>query len=870
MTAEGCEGISQDGRNILWFPDCEPGRAGSQTGNLTPLRGIPSPEMVGDGFIFIAFRQLCLICAVVAAWCGVCTTATAQNFAIGFPVAGQNPYAAPIFTVLDHSADAFYDSNWKSVLAYTGELGRDRCGADKQICGYYNAAYSTVNPVQFIANGNYVTDGVDGVSVLNYRGHSGYDYAYGIGTVVVAAADGDLYVPASDSVNNPAGTADPYCDFHTFYIRHRSGWTTWYLHTAAITVGTFSSSPHAQQCSDIYTAPSKLVSAGIYGTSDTFVAHITKGEAIATVGNWAYGYFGGVGYHLHFEVRRGCDVSTGTAKGCLVVDPYGWEWDRGDTIGQVHCLDNGPVCAAPQTAPLWDLSDWGIQQPVVMSAVLTGSPGSYTATISGQNFSTSPPAQITLWDQNNQYLAPTPNSVITSLTSNQIVAQLSISTPTDYALKVENPSGPRSVAVQLGIPAPSSSSPTATSVPLILDGQPAPGGGSIVSFGGFESFNNRSEAIVSVGIDTNNDGVADTFSDLLYAGGNLSTIAVSQFTKISDSSVHLLRNNNGDLTFADLSSGEPVAGIWVLPSGSTAPTEIIGSGQYCPSPSPCPLSGQQIITRLWGPLAFDDSGDVAFESSLLNVQTNATSCCFLFVYYASGHSIVKAVADGDPSPIGGTFDFVEDGPVTTFTANGDVIFDSQISGGSSSGGIFRFSQTQGVSKLVAQGDNAPSTIGGTSGYPEFGHIGGVSGGQLVFDAPVTGGVANQFIGVIKDVTVSPPTVTLVAYQGGQTQTPAGGTFSYQYNSSSLPFGHYGIEMPQIRADGQVVFYSNLSGAVASTGASTAEGIFIWNGASFQKIVVDGDQVSSGQTVTGVSSTAINDHGEVLYFAAKVQ
>jgi len=231
---------------------------------------------------------------------------------------------------------------------------------------------------------------------------------------------------------------------------------------------------------------------------------------------------------------------------------------------------------------------------------------------------------------------------------------------------------------------------------------------------------------------------------------------------------------------------------------------------------------------------------------------------------------VKVVAGGDPTPIGGTFSFVEDDPVSTFTATGDVLFDSQISGGASSGGIFRFSRTLGISKLVAQGDQAPSTVGGSLGYPEFGHIGAVSGQQLVFDAPVTGGVANQFIGVIKDVTVSPPSVTLGAYQGEMTQTSAGGTFSYQNNSSYLPFGHYGIEMPSIRSDGQVVFYSSLSGAVASTGASSSEGIFIWNGVGFQKIIVDGDQVSSGQAVSGVSSTAINDHGEVLYFAAKVQ
>lgn len=532
-----------------------------------------------------------LIWSQLAGLVGFCAPGAAQNFTIGFPIAGQNPYTAPIITVLDHSADYFYNPIHHSVVGYTGEMGKDKCGPSGQPCGYYNGAYSTTNPVQFSANGNYVGYSGDNSlarNVLNYRGHSGYDYNYVQGTVVVSAADGDLYVPASDPVNNPAGTYDPYCDYHTFYIYHGSGWATWYLHTAIITVGSFSSSQHGQ-CNG-------LEPAGTYGASDTFVAHVYKGQAVATVGNWADGYAGGVGYHLHFEVRRGCDISTGVTKGCLVLDPYGWEWDNGDTISQVRCLDSEIICASAQAAPIWNMGDWGIQQPVVTNVALTGSAGSYTATISGQNFSTSPPAQVTLWDQNNQYLAATlPNSAITIPSSTQIVAQLSISTPPNYALKVGNPNGPRSVAVQLGVSSPVSS------VPLVLDGQPAPGGGTIVTFKDFESFNNRSEAIFSAGIDTNGDGIADYFSDFQYSGGTIAAITAPGFTKISDEEVHVLRNNNGDIAFADAAYGEPVDAILVLPSGAPSATQIAETGTVCPAP--CPLGGGQVLVRLFGPLA---------------------------------------------------------------------------------------------------------------------------------------------------------------------------------------------------------------------------------------------------------------------------
>ena len=200
---------------------------------------------------------------------------------------------------------------------------------------------------------------------------------------MIAPADGGLYVPVSDPVTNYGGAADPYCDYHSFYIWHGNGRVTWYLHTSAIYDATFTASLHYKQCSNITTAPKNLVVAGTYGTSDTFVKQVKKGDPIATVGNWASGYSGGVGYHLHFEVRHCADFSTDSnghitaLRNCLVYDPYGWEWDDDDTIELTHCgprsgqTSLGPICASKQTAPLWE----GVQQPLVTKPIaLTGSP----------------------------------------------------------------------------------------------------------------------------------------------------------------------------------------------------------------------------------------------------------------------------------------------------------------------------------------------------------------------------------------------------------------------------------------------------------------------------------------------------------------
>ncbi len=257
----------------------------------------------------------------------------------------------------------------------------------------------------------------DDTKVLNYRGHSGYDYGYGQNTTIVAAADGVLYIPANDPVNDPSGS-DPWCDFHTFYIDHRNGWTTWYLHAHRLSdqlaAGLPPGVPHP--CNSGKTS---------HISSDERIALVHKGDPIALVGNFADGVEGSagvIGYHLHFEVRRGCDFANGKLQGCMIVDPYGWEWWTWDTIQSVVCKnDRTKRCAAAQTTPLWSLSDWNIRLPLVTNVSLAKSSNGFTATITGQNFDAD--ALVTLWSRQGQY--HTTNVAPSSPhTSTQIIAQL--------------------------------------------------------------------------------------------------------------------------------------------------------------------------------------------------------------------------------------------------------------------------------------------------------------------------------------------------------------------------------------------------------------------------------------------------------------
>src|SRR5579872_7280672 len=71
---------------------------------------------------------------------------------LGFPIKGQNPYTAPITTVLDHSGTDFYVPTHTGVLAYTGELALGRPGGNPPY-GYFSLASNPARSIPFVVNG---------------------------------------------------------------------------------------------------------------------------------------------------------------------------------------------------------------------------------------------------------------------------------------------------------------------------------------------------------------------------------------------------------------------------------------------------------------------------------------------------------------------------------------------------------------------------------------------------------------------------------------------------------------------------------------------------------------------------------------------
>jgi hypothetical protein len=231
------------------------------------------------------------------------------------------PYTAKISAVLDHSVPTIYNCDFSNetddptddcdgvVLAFNAEEGRKEFGENCPPPGYKKDAKGT----PFFKNKeiNYVGVGCPPVDTqifpprryLNYDGHSGYDFKYGKGTPILAAADGTLEVPASDPINNPPGS-DPKTSFNTLRIIHPNGYETWYLHAR-----------EGSECIAFIGRPCGKNSPSRPQPGDT--VQVKAGGIIGRVGNTGTdcdkrnveGCF-----HLHFEVRIG-DTQ--------VVDPFG-------------------------------------------------------------------------------------------------------------------------------------------------------------------------------------------------------------------------------------------------------------------------------------------------------------------------------------------------------------------------------------------------------------------------------------------------------------------------------------------------------------------------------------------------------------------
>lgn len=232
------------------------------------------------------------------------TRENTDNGFLSFPIDAKdsegnsiNHRTAKISAVIDHYGTAIDPENksagWgkrakdNRVRAFNGEVG----DYTKTTSGPYGFTKKDLTPFFQNKEINYIgvydsSDQHKPTYYLNYDGHSGYDYPYPQGTPLLAPADGLLHKAIQDSINGTRGWPTAWEGWHTFYINHQNGFSTWFLH-----------------CTKLHDDIEDKILEDF-----TKSYEVKRGRVVGYIGGW-----GRVGIHLHFEVR---------SKDGAIIDPY--------------------------------------------------------------------------------------------------------------------------------------------------------------------------------------------------------------------------------------------------------------------------------------------------------------------------------------------------------------------------------------------------------------------------------------------------------------------------------------------------------------------------------------------------------------------
>lgn len=232
----------------------------------------------------------------------------------------------------------------------------------------------------------------------------------------------------------------------------------------------------------------------------------------------------------------------------------------------------------------------------------------------------------------------------------------------------------------------------------------------------------------------------------------------------------------------------------------------------------------------FGTSVLNANGQVAFAANL----TGGSSTQGLFA--GTPGSLQPVALQGSVAPAGGTYSSLY-GPV--LTATGQIAFTGNLTGGSATQGLF--AGTLGsVQAIALQGAAAPA--GGN--YVNLYGPALNSSGKIAFYATLSGGSAGSglFAG-------APGSVQAVAVQGGA--APAGGT----YGGFSLTAG------PVLNTSGQVAFFATV------TGGSSSQGFFAGTAGAVQAVALQGDAAPAGGTYINFGAgPLLNTSGQVAFYA----
>ena len=391
-------------------------------------------------------------------------------------------------------------------------------------------------------------------------------------------------------------------------------------------------------------------------------------------------------------------------------------------------------------------------------------------------------------------------------------------------------------------PAASGQSGGFTITPIVKRGEPSPDGGHFFGcddcegrINGSHAFNNRGD--VALAADT--EGACGDGRFLVLSGGSSVLLAdLCHDTEFGKLGLLGLLNIN-DSGHVAIQTGVTVDNrlmvVLLLYSNGTL-TKIVQEGDTSPI-------GAIFTGCGFGEPSINNKGDVAFFAC------SETKDGVFFgdgVYTYTGGEIRKVVVGLDPSPIGGTFalNFV---PAQAVQMNdrGDVLFRAGvILDPFVNEKLGLFLKLQDTVKVIeVDGDVMPA--GGIVTPNTFGLGDLNSRGDVVFAVGLTGGQTDSGI-----FLSSADRISKIMLQGEP--TPIGGNFFTLSDSS--------FTLPRVNANGTVAF------KIPIVGGNASSAIFLASPRAMVKVVAVGDQIPTGETIRVIDTFALNDLGQVAFFA----
>jgi hypothetical protein len=296
----------------------------------------------------------------------------------------------------------------------------------------------------------------------------------------------------------------------------------------------------------------------------------------------------------------------------------------------------------------------------------------------------------------------------------------------------------------------------------------------------------------------------------------------------------LVLNQAGQTAFqARITGGSTTGGIYLSGSGNTL-TEIALLGQSASG------SGGGTFSSFANPV-LNDAGQTAFRglitggTSVAGIYRNASNSGALTAIAVSG-SILPGTGGGTP-----TLNFE---PVLNNA--GQTAFYAPITGGTTTGGIFRSSSGSALTPIALQGQSVTAAGGGT--WASLGNPVLNNAGQIAFGAGITGGTSTA--GIFRSSGSELIPIALRA----QSATGAGvGTFS-------------SLGTPALNDAGQTAFYASIAGGTSTSGIYRSSS----SGSALTAVALQGQSATGagGGTFSdfSVGGYAMNDAGLTAFRA----